>query len=197
MNYIVYDLELNSKIFKSRIPNEIIEIGAVKLNDNLEILDSFQSFVRPKVHRKLFPLIKRKTGIIQEDVNNADSFKEVITRFIQWISGEYVLCSWGHDDIHHLRTNCELNRIKIGWLNSNIDIQNQVSQIYQLPKGEKYSLKKALLILDIPLEESLHRADVDAKYTAKIFIDVFDKLDFSTYNPIKTKKHTVRHKVAK
>jgi DNA polymerase III epsilon subunit-like protein len=54
MNYIVFDLELNSKPFKSRHPNEIIEIGAVKLNRNLEITGTFQSFVKPKVYKKAF-----------------------------------------------------------------------------------------------------------------------------------------------
>ena len=59
MNYIVYDLELNSKPFKSHIPNEIIEIGAVKLNDNLQKLDSFSSFVKPRRFNKLFPIAMR------------------------------------------------------------------------------------------------------------------------------------------
>ncbi len=36
-----------------RLPFEIIEIGAVKLDENRNILDSFQQFIKPAVYRKL------------------------------------------------------------------------------------------------------------------------------------------------
>ena len=47
MNYIVFDLEWNQnpdgrKHPDSRLPFEIIEIGAVKLNEKREIIDTFQ-----------------------------------------------------------------------------------------------------------------------------------------------------------
>jgi DNA polymerase III epsilon subunit-like protein len=48
MNYIIFDLELNSKVFKSKLPNEIIEIGAVKLNDKLENVDPWKRHLKPK-----------------------------------------------------------------------------------------------------------------------------------------------------
>lgn len=54
MNYIVYDLELNSKPFKSSIPNEIIEIGAIKLNENLQEIGMFSSFIKPKYFKNFF-----------------------------------------------------------------------------------------------------------------------------------------------
>ncbi|MCX7745700.1 MAG: exonuclease domain-containing protein [Clostridia bacterium] len=177
MNYIVFDLELNSKAFKSRIPNEIIEIGAVKLNENLEIEGVFQSFVKPKIFRKLFPIIKTKTGISQYEVNEAESFKVVLKRFKEWIGEEYILCCWGHDDIHHMRANCQFNRRNIDWLKDYIDIQRQFSKIFESPPGQRYSLEKALSVLEIDTEEDLHRAFIDAKYTAEIFKRIFDKLN--------------------
>jgi 3'-5' exoribonuclease 1 len=179
-NYIIFDLELNSKAFKSSRPNEIIEIGAVKLDSCLQNMGVFQSYVRPKVFRKLFPVIKRKTKIKQGDINDAPTFKEVLRSFKEWIGKDYVLCSWGHDDIHHLKANCEFNRRGTKWLNNHIDIQKQFSKLYNLPVGQRFSLKNALDALDISVEKDLHRADVDAKYTAEIFIRVFDKLDLRT-----------------
>ena len=56
MNYIVFDLEFNQPFnFKTgaktylnpKCPFEIIQIGAVKLNDNFEITDSFNGLIRP------------------------------------------------------------------------------------------------------------------------------------------------------
>lgn len=181
MNYIILDLELNSKAFKSRHPNEIIEIGAIKLNTELKETGAFQAFVKPKVYRKLFPIVKRKTHISQDDINNAESFKVVLTSFKEWIGKDYILCCWGHDDIHHLKSNCEFNRRSTGWLKRSVDIQKQFSKISEAPSGQRVSLKNALIMLGIPLEEKLHRADADARYTAEVFKRIFNSLDLKIH----------------
>lgn len=177
MNYIVFDLELNSKIFKSKTPNEIIEIGAIKLNERLECVDSFQAFVKPKVHKKLFPVVKRKTNILQQDINDAPNFRSVLLAFKEWIGRDYILCSWGHDDIHHLKLNCQFNKSGVKWIDSHIDIQKHFSRIYNAPAGQRYSLAKALELLGITVGEELHRADADARYTAEVFVRIYDKID--------------------
>lgn len=187
MNYIVYDLELNSKPFKSTIPNEIIEIGAIKLDDNLCKIDTFNSFIKPKYFKKLFPVVKRKTNISQEDINNADDFKDVIRRFIKWVGNDYILISWGHDDVHHLSLNCRYHRMSTGWLKRNIDIQKQFSAINNMPPGQRYSLENALSQIGLEVEEELHRALNDSEYTAQIFTMIFDKLNLTTFNTVKIK----------
>ena len=57
MDYIIFDLEWNqpysndiSFMKRARMPltGEIIQIGAIKLNENLEIVDSFTMYVKPK-----------------------------------------------------------------------------------------------------------------------------------------------------
>ena len=178
MNYIIFDLELNSKIFKSKLPNEIIEIGAVKVDDKLKQIGEFQAFVKPKIFRKLFPIVKRKTKINQKDIDDAESFKIVLDDFKDWIGGhEYILCSWGHDDFHHMKENCLFNRRSAKWINNHIDIQKHFSSLYGFASGTRSSLANALELLEITVDEDLHRADVDAKYTSEIFVRIFDKLD--------------------
>ncbi|MCT4508045.1 MAG: exonuclease domain-containing protein [Tepidibacter sp.] len=180
MNYIIFDLELNSKPFKSKIPNEIIEIGAVKVNEQLEITDKFQAFIKPKHFPKLFSRIKKKTNIQQVDINSAKSFKLIMKIFKEWLGEDYLLCSWGYDDYYHLKTNCKLHNIRSNWINEFLDIQKQFSIIHKLEKGKTASLSNALILYNIEVEEgSMHRADIDAKYTCKIFINLFKKLDFS------------------
>jgi DNA polymerase III epsilon subunit-like protein len=49
--------------------------------------------------------------------------------------------------------------------------------LYGFTAGTRSSLSNALELLEIPIEEELHRADVDAKYTAEIFIRVFHKIN--------------------
>ncbi|AUG57941.1 3'-5' exonuclease [Acetivibrio saccincola] len=195
MNYIIYDLELNSKPFKSNLPNEIIEIGAVKLDDNLNKIDKFQSFVKPKYFKKLFSLVKKKTQITQDDINNADNFKSVIRKFRQWIGSDFILISWGHDDIYNLTLNCRFNRIKTEWLKKNIDIQKQFSSIFNLPPGQRYSLENALKLMGIDIKDNFHRALTDAEYTSKIFKGVFDKLNLQTFNTIKPFNKRTKRKI--
>jgi len=177
MNYIIFDLELNSKPFKNRHPNEISEIGAVKLNEALEVTDAFQSFVKPRIYKKLFSIVKNKTHITQADINNAEDFRSVIKRFKQWIDKDYILCSWGHDDFHHLKANCEFNRMGVKWIKTGIDVQKQFSRIFGMPSGHSSSLEGALERLNIPIRENLHRAYADALYTADIFKKIYDKMD--------------------
>lgn len=188
MNYIIYDLELNSKPFKSKLPNEIIEIGAVKLDSDLKEVDTFQAFIKPQYFKKLFPVVKRKTNITQDDVNNAQSFKDIISEFRKWIGSNFILISWGHDDIHHLLLNCKNHRITTSWLKKNVDLQKQVSSIFEVPAGQRYSLENAINVLDIEVGENLHRALADAKYTAQIFCKTFDKLDLKVFSSLESKK---------
>lgn len=188
MNYIIYDLELNSKPFKSTLPNEIIEIGAVKLDSDLNEIDTFQAFIKPRYFKKLFPVVKRKTKISQEDVNNAENFKEIISSFRSWIGDDSILISWGHDDIHHLLMNCKSNRLTTSWLKKSVDLQKQVSSIFEVPIGQRYSLENAINVLEIEVSEDLHRALADARYTAQIFTKTFAKLDLTIFNSIELKK---------
>ena len=55
MQYVVMDLEWNTAYCKKFgcFFNEIIEIGAVKLNERLEIVDTFKQLVKPKITKKL------------------------------------------------------------------------------------------------------------------------------------------------
>lgn len=71
MNYIVFDLEWNQCPYgkgqeNERIPFEIIEIGAVKLNSERQIIDQYQVLIQPRVYKKLH---HRTREIIQMDRN--------------------------------------------------------------------------------------------------------------------------------
>ena len=59
-NLIVFDLEWNQSSFHTnhRMPHEIIEIGACRVNRNGEALDSFSALIRPRVYKKLDKHIK-------------------------------------------------------------------------------------------------------------------------------------------
>lgn len=55
MSYVILDLEWNGSYSKvlHKFVNEIIEIGAVKLDDELNVCDTFTMLVAPKIGKKL------------------------------------------------------------------------------------------------------------------------------------------------
>ena len=83
MNYIIFDLE--STCWKSnpgeRRKREIIEIGAVKLDDQFQTVDEFQQFVRPTINRHLTKFCMSLTSISQHDVKSAQPLETVIRQF--------------------------------------------------------------------------------------------------------------------
>ena len=75
MHYIVLDLEFNQSFpFKTgkktepvaECPFEIIQIGAVKLNENFDILEEFNYMIRPQIYPRLHPFVEKITGIREE-----------------------------------------------------------------------------------------------------------------------------------
>lgn len=119
MNYIVLDLEFNGRRHYDVYPMEIIEIGAVKLNDDLTIADTFQSYIRPRFPINHFAL--EFCGIRKEVLCQSPSFKEVIQQFISFCGAEYKLIAWGGSDFFNLFVDCKVNRIDNGWLVNLLD----------------------------------------------------------------------------
>lgn len=187
MNYIVFDLEATcwKNNDEGRL-NEIIEIGAVKLDDNLEIIDEFSSYVKPIVNSQLSLFCRELTTIRQEDVDGAPVFDEAISEFWNWIflTGEnVVLLSWGHYDRKQiLREAAEKNysgKIVQFLEDGHRSLKHEFAKTRHIkPCG----MAKALQLLDLPLEGVHHRGIDDAKNIARIFRAVFHELELSSKN---------------
>jgi len=120
MNYVVIDLEFNGRKHYDVRPMEIIEIGAVKLNEQLEITDTFQSYIRPNFSINRFAL--QFCGISKETLLQSDSFDEVIGRFQQFCGESFKLFAWGAGDFFHLFVDCKVNRLRSDWLDKLVDL---------------------------------------------------------------------------
>jgi inhibitor of KinA sporulation pathway (predicted exonuclease) len=178
MQYIVFDLEMNNK-WGSSI-HEIIEIGAVKIDGNLEIVGGYQSFIKPKIHIFISKMIRRKTKIRQEWVNKAPDLPYVLDGFKDWIGAEeYLLCGWGRDDLIAMERNFKMNEMnadEYDMLKNYRDIQKSFGNIFQLKN--QISLKNALEMINVtPRYDIWHRAIFDAINTAQVFIEIYDKID--------------------
>ena len=83
--YVVIDFEMcpvapeKRRYFRCR--NEIIQIGAALLNEDLEIVDTFSCYVRPRFG-KLDAFIQGLTGIRWADLKDAPCLKDALRQFL-------------------------------------------------------------------------------------------------------------------
>lgn len=173
MNYIVVDLEWNQADASNnsipKIPFEIIEIGAVKLNEQLEYIDDFSQIISPKLYTSLHRITGEITKLSIDDLQEGKDFKTVACDFLNWCGDDYRLCTWGPMDLTEFQRN--LNYYGMELFSFPVyfyDLQKIFSIIYEDGKNRR-SLIDAVDFLNIEKDLPFHRAVEDAKYTAKVF----------------------------
>lgn len=182
MNYIVLDLEWNQSPRgkegeNPKIPFEIVEIGAIKLNEYREIIDRFSRLVKPVVYKELHHIIKELTGFTMTELNQGDDFKTAANDFIRWCGEDYKFCTWGSLDITELFRNMKYHHIKLPAPPVfYYDLQKVFNIVYENGDRTTRSLEYAVDYLKIETDDNFHRAYYDALYTAY----VFQKLELDT-----------------
>jgi inhibitor of KinA sporulation pathway (predicted exonuclease) len=130
MNYIVLDMEWNQPFnMKSMIKKplmlhgEIVQIGAVKLDENYHILDTFKIMVSPKYYTKMHKKVSKLTKITTEELQYGFPFPVAFKHFKKWCGEEFAFLTWGPDDIDMLRDNMVLHDLNTEWIPSTYNIQ--------------------------------------------------------------------------
>lgn len=168
MQHIIFDLE--ATCWAHRIPMndmEIIEIGAVKLNEDFSFIGEFSSFVKPIINPVLSDFCKKLTTIKQTDVDAAEDFKIVFPKFLNWIGNEtFTLHSWGIYDIKQITIDCVRHNLFFPEsFKNHINLKQRFSAEYKIkPCGMHNALNK----LGFNLDGVHHRGIDDAKNIAKI-----------------------------
>lgn len=183
MEYIVFDLEfnqgynksLNKTISNDRCPFEIIQIGAIKLNSQFNIIDTFNSYVKPEIYKEIHPYVSKMTGITLQTVADAPSFSKVYKDFKKFINTKNpVLCVWGTGDLKELYRNITFYDLPSKTLpKSYINIQHYASKYFNNPAGRSIGLQNAINILNLKQDKSYHNALNDAYYTAQVFMRIY------------------------
>ena len=158
---------------------EIIEIGAFRLNRYGEVEGEFNCFVRPVLNPYLSPFCQELTSIRQSDVDRARTFPGAMESFQDWaliFEEEYLLCSWGNFDKIMLIQDCRLHGVEDDWVEPHINIKRQYQEIRGLrrPRGLKSSVKAE----GFEFTGTHHRAIDDAANLAKIFRRHLDEWQF-------------------
>ena len=193
MEYIVFDLEfnqgfdkkLNKTVSDEKCPFEILQIGAVKLDADLNIIDTFNTFVKPNIYKEIHPFIKKMTNIIHEDVKDAPNFPQAFNNFKEFMNNDKnILCVWGNGDLKEVYRNIKYYNLSTENLsNTYINVQHHASIYFNNPTGKSIGLQNAITLLQLNQDKSYHNALNDAYYTSLVFKNIFN-------DKIETKKYT-------
>lgn len=189
MHYIVVDLEWNqpmsfdSHVYREvgdRLIFEMIQIGAVKVGEDFEVVDSISIPIRPTHYVKIHPRIRKMTQLGAEELADAPRFLEAMEQFAAWCGEDYTLLTWGCDDVSVLKQNMDFFGCQVQ-LPPLCDIQRLFSDVHHC--RERKGLKTAMEMLDIQPDETryFHNALHDAYYTALVFAKLPNPADVLKY----------------
>ena len=89
VNYIILDLEWNQcpygkKREDPKLPFEIIEIGAVKLDASFREIGTFHETIRPVLYRRLHYMTRSVIHMTETDFEGKRTFPYVFADFLLW-----------------------------------------------------------------------------------------------------------------
>ena len=177
MNYLVIDLEMCNVPKMSRrngfnCRNEIIQIGAVLLDENYNETGRLSQYVKPQ-YGSIDKFIENLTGIRYANVKHAPSVQEALLHLIDWIGDrEYRVLAWSNSDHSQLNRELGAKRIDDERITEFMDKERWTD--YQHCFDERFGynratgLEHALVLCDITTEGRMHDGLDDAVNTAAI-----------------------------
>ena len=205
MNYIVFDLEWNQSSGEQKevpgIPFEIIEIGAVKLNDNGVMIGEFSRLIKPSVYQKMHQITGRLIHIKMTELEQGMLFPVVAEAFLEWCGEEeYMFCTWGNLDLTEFQRNMRFYNMApvsdgpIAFL----DVQKLFSLAYEDGRARR-ALENAVDFVQMEKDVPFHRAFSDAYYTAKLLAqiaesrpEVLKRVSFDVFHPPVSREREVK-----
>lgn len=190
-----FEFDTNPTAINPQCRFEIIQIGAVKVNENFEIIDEFNIFIKPVIYKRLHPYVERMTGIKAEMLKNAPEFPSAFEKFKEFIGESKILGIWGSSDLRALYRNMTYHKLlDSSLILEYVDIQQLTTAYLKYGKGGTIGLKNAVETFKIPIDEEFHNALSDAKYTARVFAKICtEKPVIKIFNS----KHVPKPKVTK
>ena len=164
----------NARKRMSGMTNEIIQIGAVMLNEEHHIADEFSSYVKPEFGSPN-AFIEELTGINEEDLRNAPLLQSALNRFMSWIGDRQVtVISWSDSDYQQLIGEMRAKKIKHhgiqdlldGW----VDFQRSFGNMLGIKR--QIALEEAMSVGRLQPMGRQHDGLSDAYNTARLLAKV-------------------------
>ena len=174
MKYIVVDLEMNpiSREYKEErkiCRQEIIEIGAVVLDENFLVLGEFKTLVKPQFNQEIYKKYETLTGISTDMVSGAPCFKDAFEMFQNWCESyhdSYEMLAWSENDYNQIVAEMKLKGISDIKVEEWCDFQKEFTD--KLGVERPLALDKALNYAGVSFEGKRHDALCDARATAEL-----------------------------
>lgn len=163
---------------------EIIEIGAVMLDESMTEVSSFKKYVKPEFARHISNKIYHLTGIDDYFLNGCNGFQEEMEAFAEWClsSGDDVtVYAWSESDLKQIQKEHELkglipseklSKIIASWK----DLQAEYDEAVHAPRAT--ALHKALASIGVDFSGKMHDALDDSRNTAKIYVELSNPEEF-------------------
>ncbi len=190
MKCVFFDLEWNQGYPRSEAErlDEIIQIGAWKLEDGAAEGEGFSAYVRPTVHRRLHHRVRKMLPLEQTEMLRASRFPEVIHRFFRWCGEDAVFFTWGPSDARVV----DLNLIWYGmeeYLSLECRDLQRIYDIMLRDNEQQTALKDAVEALGLVSALEYHNAGNDAQYTALIAAELLRRWgDFPTEEQLRRRE---------
>ncbi|WP_137939851.1 3'-5' exonuclease [Chitinivorax sp. B] len=163
--YLIIDFEAtccNRRSIPSR-EMEIIEIGAAMVQgESLQVVSTFQSFIRPIRHARLTTFCTELTSITQADVDAAPHFTQAVSALKAWLGQYpgYLFGSWGDYDRRQLQQDCGLHQVPYPIASEHLNVKKAFAVQQQLSRA--YGLGQAIQLAGLQFAGTQHRGIDDA-----------------------------------
>ena len=181
MSFVILDLEWNAAFSKKRKKhiNEIFEIGAVKIDDNRNIIGKFSALIRPSIGKFMNPYVKKLTNLTFEDLKDAEyTYQSAIREFADFL-GDSILMTWSTSDLLALLENQNYftGSDKLSFLTRYCDLQSYCEHILGVGSASRQlglgTCAELCLINTESMEQ--HRALADAELSYMCFRKLYKK----------------------
>ncbi len=196
MEYVIFDLEWDNVFYKKekRFINQILQIGAIKLDDSFNIIDSFTATIRSVLSKRVTGRFATLTGITTEKMLAGIPLEQAVREFNVFSKDADVTMTWSDSDLYTIVENEKL--LKNSGLSFNMNFYLDLQKLVQAKMREKgyenknqVSLEFAAEFFGVNIEEfSMHTALDDSTVCGKLLKlcyneDVFKSLLRDTKNP--------------
>lgn len=187
MNYIILDLEWDSAYSAKhkRFINQILQIGAVKLDGEFNIIDTFEETVKSDISKKVTGRFAKLTGITTEKMLSGVPFDTAVDRYNAWAGEDTFTMTWSDSDLYSIKENEEylLNGGRKFAIERYLDLQRFVQG--ELRRGgyedkNQISLGAAAKLLGIETDSfELHTAKDDSLLSVALLQKCYNEERFS------------------
>ena len=146
-----------------------MEIGAIRLNSERQMVSEFSELIKPQVYHEMHHITRKLIHLQMDQLEHGRPFAEVAEQFFDWCGEDPVFCTWGAMDLTELQRNLSyygMQTLADGPFPF-LDVQKLFSIGFEDRKSRR-SLEYAIDYLKIEKDIPFHRAFSDAYYTAKV-----------------------------